>query len=471
MRVLKLRRRAIVIGLCLAIGAATLVFAATTSSGPGSYTATVTVDATAKANGDLSPQYIGLSIESSVLTSGKIPGTGDLAQFLQNLGRSVLRFGGNSADTSFTGTSLSELRGLVALANASGWSVLYTENLGKFDAARVTADASSVSSALGGKLFAFACGNEPDAYPHNGLRPHDYSVSDYLGQTAACIQAIQRAASYAPLEGPDTAGNREWFSAYATQEAGTIGWLGQHYYPMGCASPGERPANLLTALFSSSLAATEAKTLAWYVATARAAGKPLLITETNSACGGGIPGLSDAYASALWVIDYLLTGAEHGVSGMYFHTGQLDSDCVGYAVLCQTGANSYRAQPIYYGLLFTHLLGTGQFLPVKVATSPNVGNVTAFAIKPPGEGLRLMLENLSKKQLDATLQVGGDFRSASVLSLTGSNPLATSGIQIEGAAVAANGTFAHNSPSIVHCAPEGCPLTLAPYSAALITVG
>ena len=469
---LRLHRRTIAIVLCLVTGAAAVLIWTATSRVPVSYTAAVTVDTTSKVSGDLGAHYIGLSIESGALNSGKISSSGDLVRLLRNLGSSVLRFGGNSADTSFTGVSPSALRGLVSLAKASGWSVLYTENEGKYHTAQVTADAGMVSAALGDRLFAFACGNEPDVYSHNGLRPRDYSVGNYLRQATGCFHAIQAAAPDASLEGPDTAGNRSWFGAYAKREADTVGSLGQHYYPMGCTAPGDRPADLVSAMLSPELAASEAKTLAGYVATAKTAGKPLLITETNSACGGGIQGLSDAYASALWAIDYLLTGAQHGVYGMYFHTGGLTSSCAGYAVLCQTGTSRYGAQPIYYGLLFTHLLGTGRFLPVKVSQSARGGgNVTAFALKASGGGIRVMLENLSGKQLDATLRLGNYSGPASVLRLTGPSPLATSGVQIQGASVDANGNFDPRSPGSVHCRAGSCSVTLPPYSAALVTSG
>ena len=89
---------------------------------------------------DLGARYIGLSIESEALNSGKITSAGDLVRLLRNLGTSVLRFGGNSGDTSFTGISPSGLRNLVATADASGWSVLYTENEGEYDPARANRD-------------------------------------------------------------------------------------------------------------------------------------------------------------------------------------------------------------------------------------------------------------------------------------------------------------------------------------------
>jgi len=70
-----------------------------------------------------------------------------------------------------------------------------------------------------------------------------------------------------------------------------------------------------------------------------------------------------------------------------------------------------------------------------------------------------------------TLRVGGAATSAAVLRLTGPSLLATSGVRIQGAAVAANGSFTPGPPSTVTCASGSCRVTLAPYSAVLVTVG
>lgn len=459
-----------VIATLLAVLAlAVLVTRAVTGGGPGIYTATVTVNTTGTTFGAIGGQYIGLSFESGTLDSGKFDNTGNLAQLLRNLGHGVIRFGGNSVDRSFAGITPGALDGLARLADATGWHVLYSENLGSYNAASVSANAKAVDAALGGRLFAFACGNEPEDYPNHGLRARSYNPGDYLGQAAACLQAIRAGAPNAPLEGPDS-GSPRWIAKYAAAEAGTISWLGQHYYPLGCAAPGEKPATAAGALLSPALTAKEAATFSVAVAAAKAARVPLVISETNSACGGGVPGLSDSYASALWVIDYMLTGAAHGVHSMNFHGG-LDGSCKGYTVLCQVGtSDAYSAQPIYYGMLLTHLLGTGRFLPVRVAKSSRAGNVAAFAVKPTdGGGVRLIVENLSKDQANATLRVGNASGSATVLTLTGPSLLATSGVQVQGASVAANGTFQPGQPQTIQCGAHTCALTLAPYSAALVT--
>jgi sulfur carrier protein ThiS len=98
--------------------------------------------------------------------------------------------------------------------------------------------------------------------------------------------------------------------------------------------------------------------------------------------------------------------------------------------------------------------------------------VTAFALKPlAGGGLRVIAEDLTGAAAKVTLRVGGTATSAAVLRLTGPALLATSGIRIQGAAVAANGSVTPGAPSTVSCSSGSCRLTLAPYSAALVTVG
>jgi hypothetical protein len=455
----------------LAIGSASV--SAATIPQPDVYGTTVTVNTSGKTVGGINSHYVGLSFESGSLASGKFDNVGDLARMLRNLGSSVLRFGGNSVDrASFTGASASVLAGLVRLAAASGWTVLYSENLGTFGPktkAAVTADARNVRAALGAHLLALACGNEPDLYHKNGVRSAAYTESDYLGEWGSCSAAVRAGAPGVTLAGPDTAA-AGWLPGYASREAGKIGWLDQHYYPLGCAQ-GTAPAQLAGTLLSPALTAREVEMFTTAAAAAKTAHAHLRMSETNSAACGGVTGLSDSYATALWAIDYMLTGAEHGVYGMNFHGG-LGASCQLYTPLCQTGTGEYAAQPIYYGMLLTHLLGIGHLLPTTVSTTSRTGNVAAFSLRPlTGGGLRLIVENLSASHTTAALRVGGHPSSATVIHLTGPSLLATSGVRIQGGAVAADGSFTPGRPDTVGCSSGSCSVTIAPYSAVLVTIG
>jgi hypothetical protein len=467
-------------GVRLAIFAALCASFAVGAAGPSHarvarptvFGTTVTVDVSGKIVGGINSHYIGLSFESGGLNSGKFDDVGDLARMLKNLGSSVMRFGGNSVDRTYAGATPATLAGLARLAKASGWTVLYSENLGTFGpktASAVTADARNASTALGSSLSAIACGNEPDLYHHNGVRSPAYTESGYLTEAASCLAAVRAGAPAVTLAGPDTAGT-SWLPGYAAKEAGTVGWLGQHYYTLGCPK-GKTPAELATTLLSPAQRAKEAAFFGTAAAAAKAARARLRISETNTAACGGVAGLSDSFASALWVVQYLLAGAGHSVDGMNFHGG-LGTGCTGYTPLCQVGTSEYAAQPIYYGLLLTRLLGSGHLLPVTVSATSTAGNVVAFALRPlTGGGLRLIVENLSKYHTNAVLRVGGHPASAAVLHLTGPSLLATSGVRIQGAAVTASGKFTPGTPDTVHCSSGHCPITIAPYTAVLVTIG
>jgi len=54
---------------------------------------------------------------------------------------------------------------------------------------------------------------------------------------------------------------------------------------------------------------------------AQEVGKPFMMFETNSAACGGFPGISDAFAAALWGLDYGLMLAHSNFTGALFHVG------------------------------------------------------------------------------------------------------------------------------------------------------
>jgi hypothetical protein len=466
MRVKTTRAIAVTAGLAMVLAVGTACSPAhgpAAALGSAATSATVTVDPRGPALGSLAAGYLGFSFESNTdgVNSGDFDTVGNLPQLLTNLGQGVIRLGGNTVDEGYRAATPAGLAGLDRLTRAINWKVLYSEDLGHFDRSTVTQDARSVSTVLGDRLAAIACGNEPD-YFFRKLRPPTYSMQDYLSAANRCLAAVRAGAPAAEQAGPDTAGGA-WLPAYAMAERGKVGLLTRHYYPLSrCSDKNGSAAELL----SRGVAQREAATIASAAPSARRAGAPLRISETNSASCSGIPGVSNSYASALWAADYALIAAEHGAQGVNLH-GQLGHNCAGYTPFCSVGPHMYRAMPVYYGLYFAHLLGTGHLLPTTVKTSDNIA---AHAVLGTDGTVRVLVENLTPKPATVAVR-GADATTATVLRLTGPSPSATEGVRVQGAAVAADGTIRPGSADDVKCDQGACALSLPAYSAAVLTLG
>ncbi|HUZ37349.1 MAG TPA: hypothetical protein VMV17_13575 [Streptosporangiaceae bacterium] len=434
---------------------------------------TITIDPTAPGLGRVASRYVGFSYSSSDINSGHFAPAGNYPALLANFGPGVMRFGGNSVDlSSYTGISASALAGLAKLAAKTGWKVIYTVNLGAFNATEVTADASHVAAGLGASLAGISCGNEPDRY-RSRLRSSTYTEQDYLTtDLPKCLAAVHAGAPGAPIAGPDTY-HTSWLPPYATAaHAGQVpdlAFLAEHLYPMtncGSATPGGA-ATLLSAATMSA----EDSVLAATSSAAATAGVPWLIAETNSASCSGIPGVSNTYASALWAADWLMRGAEHGARGMYVN-GSLNHHCGGYTPLCEVSSNQYLAEPVYYGMLFAHLMGTGVTLPAQVTTTAS-GSITAHAVRTTTGRIKVMAENLTASPTSVVLQVAGVSGAASTLRLrdTNGNSLsATSGVRIQGASVTSAGTFTPGAPGHLACKAGKCTLTLPAHSGLILAL-
>lgn len=57
---------------------------------------------------------------------------------------------------------------------------------------------------------------------------------------------------------------------------------------------------------------------------AQGAGKPFYMFETNTASCRGVPGLSDSFASTLWMVDYALQMAYVNFTMALMHVGGVD---------------------------------------------------------------------------------------------------------------------------------------------------
>jgi hypothetical protein len=432
--------------------------------------------------------FMGLSFEvRSLPTIATYAGKGDFATLLRSLGPGVMRFGGISADEqaawvptgaskpAWADTAIDEqdLAGIAALAKETGWKVLLTVNLGHFETKAAAQEAAAAKAGLGPYLAGIEIGNEPDLFPLKHLRPPGTGVKAYLPQAEKYRAAIEAAAPGTPIVGPDPSTGTQGLT-WVREDATTIHpqLLTDHYYPLS--SCGEHPT--ISELLSPNVRRKESEMLSKMLALSHTYATPLRIDETNDISCEGQPGVSNAFASALWALDYTARAMTAGVVGVNFHD-LIDQPRTYSALAAHSegalNAGDLQPAPEWYALLAAHSLGGGRPLPTTAAgISP--GELSASAIGAPNGKVSLVLVDYDppgSEPLAVHLRVSRALAGGSILRLTAPAPAATAGTQLGGQAVAPNGAWTTpRALPAVHGRAGSLSLQIAPSSAAVVTL-
>ena len=292
-------------------GAALLAAASTGNLFRESLQARLTLDLS-RTISRIPPNFMGLGYEtSSVARPGLLSAKNPVyVQLCRTLGSSgTIRVGGNTSDYASyaassqafsspetgTGSIVNEavLRELGSFLEATGWSLIWGLNLGRGTVEGVVEEANAVRAATGPHLLAFEIGNEPDLFPHREMhRKKGYDYEDYLRDYRRFRDALFKNIPGIPLAGPDVANATSWISRFARDEGHNIKLLTHHYY-----REGQNPTSSIEKLLQPD--PKLAPMLAELRAVSKSSGVPYRICETNSFSGGGKPGVSDRFASAL----------------------------------------------------------------------------------------------------------------------------------------------------------------------------
>jgi hypothetical protein len=458
---------------------------------------TITVDR-AHPFGALPADFVGLSYEmrelSTLCTTGSCPGNfdarqGNLVALYRTLGRSNVRIGGNQLDRdtlwvpagqqppdplpSWTADVVTpaDIARLGRLLRATGWKAEVGINLAHFDPALAADEARSLVSILGSRLSGAACGNEPNHYGGR-YRPEPYGFAEHRLDWEACASLV----GGNRVAGPDLSGptsTADWFDQFAQAERERVNMLTVHNYT-GSTS--------ITQLLSPQIHEKELTDVAPQLASAKAVHLPIRLDETNSAVGGGIAGVSDVYASALWGMDYNLVLAQAGFSGVNFHGGfgvcgepLFNGRFQRYTPICAANeadaqAKIYTAMPLYYGLYMATRMGPGRFVPVTVSSDRNV---TAYAVRGRDGRLRIAViekDDTSGAPVPVSISVDGASGGASVIHLTGTSLDSATGVTVQGASVDRTGHLRPGRADRVRVRHGALSLTVASGSAAIITL-
>jgi hypothetical protein len=203
-----------------------------------------------------------------------------------------------------------------------------------------------------------------------------------------------------------------------------------HRYALrACPTPPSSPLfasipNLLADRSSSGLAAGVAP----YVAAAHARGVQFRLDELNSVSCSGKRGVSDTFASALWMLDTLFNMASVGVDGVNIHSLP-GARYEPFTLSKQRGKWQALVHPAYYAMLmFAEAFPPGaQLLPV----SAPVGPVKVWATRSPTGRTRVVVINKDPVNTQTVqVSVPGSGGAASLDFLRAPSIAATGGVTL-----------------------------------------
>ena len=371
------------------------------------------------------------------------PANIELITLLRNIGIRNIRVGGGTVDGSgpdehcVTPTpSFADIDNLFAFARAAGIKVIYSVrllNVGSCANPHLAEDDAKIARYIWQKyralLDSFSIGNEPDvssfhSRPGQVVDPNIYETTphvpgsayaSYLVQWRKYAKIIHQSVPGAKFSGPDTAvcdtssftpdpaQGVSWTVQFArdVKNSGMLAEVLQHHYVWGLpqnTTAQEAIDDMLSSAWDDGTAAGSqpardggkaefhpypfvyAKVLAPLVSL----GVPYRMTEAND-CLHGVPGASNGYASALWVLDYMHWWAAHHMAGVNFHNNPwLPTDTIvpDPNPCSPAGCLNYRVTPKAYGIKAFDLGSHGYVEPVAIA-NPQKINLTAYAVGTP----------------------------------------------------------------------------------------
>jgi hypothetical protein len=360
----------------------------------------------------LAKGFLGMSVEyQSIAVDAGAASDPDTVfdQLVANLSpgaRPVIRIGGDSTDHTWYPVSGLSSRGLTyaltpawlasvaKFADATDAKLILGINLEANQPKLAAAEARALLSAIGAEhILQWEVGNEPNLYasfpwyvtiPDDAksgvfVRPRDYSFANYLSEFNAEADVLPDIR----LAGP-ALGSPKWMQnvGLMLKADPDVADITYHAYPLNCFAAKGNPAYPSVAdLLSRTASDGLADGVAPFAAQALAAGRDFRVDELNSSACGGSSGVSDTFASALWVTDTLFAMASKGVTGVNIQDFN-SSRYKPFALEQVKGKWVAQVEPMYYGmLLFTRAMPAGSKL-LSVRTS-GADSVRAWAAQTP----------------------------------------------------------------------------------------
>ena len=485
-----------VAALAAILGGAAVCGTAAPAPAPAAARASISVGAPLRKE-PIPADFIGLSFEISNLRpdkDGRCMLTGDNSEVIalaRAAGIKNLRIGGGSMEhDSYVAPTRAEIDRLFAFAGAIDARVIYSFPLLKANReteAACVATAKYIWERYQSRLDSFSLGNEPDWRSYHTYEGHvvdpeivqtvagrpGTAFPSYFAKWRAFAGALARAIPGARLSGPDTGSNypvpgadigaegmrveswatdtgfsgMSWTEAFAraTRDFGNVAAILPHDYT-GQGAAGKNVARATEQMLSKLWVDVNYEVFhSRVLARVQALGLPYRITECNDHTGG-VDGASNAFVSALWVLDYAHWHAEHGAIGLNFHNRRrIKTETITF----DESTKTYRLNPKACGMRAFSLGAAGRAAVAGVMNPENV-NMTAYAVtggadtfvtiinKEHGAGARDVTVTIN-----AAPAAGAAFRAAASMALAApaNNPNARAGITLGGSEIGADGSW------------------------------
>lgn len=404
-----------------------------------------------------------------------------------------LRIGGDSADHAFwaptrelpewifelTPSWLKQVGNIVRLSDARLILDLNLVTATPRTAARWAATAEAKLPKR--SIVAFEIGNEPDIYNRSSWRrtivgggsrplPPRVTAASYASAFASYARALMRAAPGVPLLAPALANPQKhayWVTKLLSAPHPGLRGVTAHRYPYSaCSRPGSPTFPTVARVLSDNATVGMARTAIRVEHISDRAHLPLWLTEINSVTCGGTPGVSNTFATALWAPDALFELVRAGVESASVH---VRADAINMAFsLTQSGL---VAHPLLYGMvLFARTLGPGaRLIPLHVPASGSP-HLKAWAVQLHGGVVHVLLIDKTGRPARVWLDLPAT-GAGTVQRLLAPSVASTSGVTLDGQSLSPQALW-HGSrhTETVNKRPGGYPISLTPYSAALVTL-
>ncbi|KAK6331977.1 hypothetical protein TWF718_002514 [Orbilia javanica] len=219
----------------------------------------------------------------------------------------------------------------------------------------------------------FEIGNEPDLYVGSNQRKKGWTGKEYAEEWKFVANRVKEVLPNAQFQPAVFASSlKDGFDLSSLIAAGinrnqyNIPSYSLHFYPQSACSSIPNLNNLV----DHSLLGQLLQKFNPEIAAAESSGSRFTLAESNSVSCSGFNGVSDTFASALWLVDYALTAATKNIERIYFHNGPTTP----YSLFIPRAASGLKAgiRPISFGVYF---LAEALALPAQ-------GSTTKFLVSP-----------------------------------------------------------------------------------------